>query len=287
VEERVVVESNIDLAKLTEFAFASRKYPEYMHPRMVECGGCNLVYASPAISREVLCGAYAEAAFDSGQESHFASETYGGLVAAEFDSIPQRHSALDIGAGDGSFLEKLMSLGFEEVVGVEPSAAPISAARENIRQMIRHDVFRASDFTPARFELITCFQVLEHIPEPLDLIKDIYSLLKPGGHFITVTHNLEALSARLLGPKSPIFDIEHLQLFSQKTLETLLVRAGFTNVRVVRLWNRYPIHYWLKLFPIPRVAKLSLVEASRRLKFGELACSLPAGNIVAVGVKAL
>ena len=152
--------------------------------------------------------------------------------------------------------------------------------------MIRHDVFRVTDFIPDRFELITCFQVLEHIPEPLELIKDIHSLLKPGGTFITVTHNLDAFSAKLLGANSPIYDIEHLQLFSPKTLEILLGRGGFSDVRLVRLWNRYPIHYWLKLFPMPRVVKRSLVEASRRLKFGELPCSLPAGNIVGVAVKA-
>ena len=153
--------------------------------------------------------------------------------------------------------------------------------------MIRHDIFRASDFAPEQFDLITCFQVLEHISEPFELIKDVHRLLKPGGLFITVTHNLEALSAKLLGSKSPILDIEHLQLFSPKTLTALLVRSEFTNVRVARLWNIYPIYYWLKLSPIPGVVKLKLVNTSKRLKLGDLPCSLPAGNIVAVGVKPL
>ena len=49
-DSRVFAESNIDLATLTEFAFASRKLPEYMHPRLVECADCGMLYGSPVLS---------------------------------------------------------------------------------------------------------------------------------------------------------------------------------------------------------------------------------------------
>ena len=284
-ERRVVVESNIDPTKLTEFAFASRKYPEYMHPRMVECAGCGLLYGNPVLSHLTVDEAYQEAAFDSVQESIFASQTYAKLVAAQLKSLGRCDSALDIGAGDGSFVEQMISLGFRRVIGVEPSAAPIAVSKSEIRKLIRHDIFRSRDFVGEQFDLVTCFQVMEHLWEPRQLVLDVISVLRPGGLFVTVTHNVNAFSAKMLGTKSPIFDIEHLQLFSKKTLAALLWNSGFIGVHVLPVWNRYPMHYWLKLAPLPEGMKRNLVEMSRDGKLRKIACSIPAGNIAAIAWK--
>lgn len=284
-EGKVVVESNVEPSRLTEFAFASRKLPEYMHSRMVECGDCGLLYGNPAVSSDSGLSAYKEAAFDSSQESRFAAQTYAKFVADQLSSIGSRKKALDIGAGDGAFLEELVQLGFRDVTGVEPSAAPIACSKPDVRKMIRHDIFRARDFEGERFDLVTCFQVMEHLWKPLELARDVNSLLKPGGLFVTVTHNLRALSARLLGNKSPIFDIEHLQLFSERTIRALLQQSGFSDIQVVPVWNRYPIHYWMKLAPLPQNLKRRLIDITKQAPLATVACSLPAGNIAAVATK--
>jgi SAM-dependent methyltransferase len=284
-ERRVVVESNIDAAMLTESAFASRKYPEYMHPRMVECAGCGLLYANPVLSHRTVFEAYQKATFDSGHESAFASQTYAKLVEAQLKSLGRCDSALDIGAGDGSFVEQVISLGFRRVIGVEPSAAPIAVSKSEIRGSIRHDVFRSRDFVGDQFDLVTCFQIMEHLREPQQLVLDVFSLLRPGGLLVTVAHNINALSAMILGTRSPIFDIEHLQLFSKETLAALLWKSGFIGVCVLPIWNRYPVHYWLKLAPLPRGVKKVLVEKSKGGLVGNIACSMPAGNIAAIAWK--
>ena len=82
--------------------------------------------------------------------------------------------------------------------------------------------------------------------------------------------------------KSPIFDIEHLQLFSEKTIRALLQRADFSDIRVMPVWNRYPIHYWMRLAPLPRNLKKGLVRLTKQGPLATVACSLPAGNIAAV-----
>jgi SAM-dependent methyltransferase len=283
---KVVVESNVELSKLTEFAFASRKFPEYMHSRMVECGVCGLLYGTPAVSSESGLNAYKDAAFDSGQESEFAARTYAKLIANHLTLIGSCQKALDIGTGDGAFLEQLVQLGFRDVIGVEPSAAPIACSKPAVRDMIRHDIFRACDFAGQRFDLVTCFQVMEHLWNPGELAREVSSILRPGGLFVTVTHNLRALSARLMGDKSPIFDIEHLQLFCPKTIRALLQRAGFTDIRVMPVWNRYPIHYWMRLAPLPQNLKKGLIAVAKQGRLATVACSLPAGNIAAVARKA-
>ena len=75
-DARVFVEANIDLEKLDAFAFASRKLPEYMHPRLIDCPQCGLLYGNPVLSHETLAGAYQSADFDSSDEAHWASRTY-------------------------------------------------------------------------------------------------------------------------------------------------------------------------------------------------------------------
>ena len=248
----VFAESNIDERKLTASAFASRKLPEYMHFRMVECKSCGMLYANPAPRQEILGEAYKEASFDAQAESRAAAKTYRAFLEGYGQSASLGKSVLDIGAGDGAFVEQLLAMGFDDVVGVEPSHAPLEAARPEIRARLEPGIFVATDFAPDSLDLITCCQVMEHIPNPLGISRDAFSLLRPGGHFFIVVHNRSALSAKLLGEKSPIFDIEHLQLFDEQTGEKLLEKAGFRSICVRALKNRYPIDYGSSSFPFHR-----------------------------------
>ena len=283
---RIFAEADFELDRLDSFAFASRKIPDYMHYRLIDCPTCDLLYANPLPSEEYLTEGYGEAAYDSGVEAHFAAATtYGGLLSNIAMWLPDRHGALDIGAGDGAFLECLLEHGFDGVAGVEPSRAPIAAACENVRPLIREGIFRGDDFAPVSFSLVTCFQTLEHLHDPLEMTHAVWKLLKPGGAAFFICHNRRALSARLLGRKSPIFDIEHLQLFSPRSARYLLEQAGFTNLRIMPVVNRYPLRYWLRLAPLPRKIKRLLIELLDRLGVGGMVLPIPAGNIAVVGSK--
>ena len=88
--------SNVDPARLDQFAFASRKLPEYMHHRLMICKTCDLVYASPVPAPDELHEAYAEAAFDSGTEAAYAARTYGRIVDRLIPRLPDLKGALDI-----------------------------------------------------------------------------------------------------------------------------------------------------------------------------------------------
>jgi SAM-dependent methyltransferase len=146
-------------------------------------------------------------------------------------------------------------------------------------------MFCQGDFAPTSFSLICCFQTLEHVLDPLAIIRAAYGLLKPGGAFIAVIHNRKALSSKVFGMKSPIFDIEHLQLFCPSTGRRLLDQAGFRHVRVTTLWNRYPIHCWLRLMPLAKSVKGPLSSLLQQSVFGTIPLSVPAGNITSMGFK--
>ncbi|MBI5637380.1 MAG: class I SAM-dependent methyltransferase [Nitrospinae bacterium] len=276
-------EANYDSAKLDAFAYASRKTPEQMHLRLVRCDACDLIYATPVPAADALAAAYEAAAFDSGEESARAARTCIAHVLRAARKLPDRIGALDIGAGDGAFLERLLENGFTGVAGVEPSDAPIRAAKENIRPLIRKGIFYESAFQPKSFSLITCFQTMEHLSEPAAVCAAAFRLLKPGGALALVCHNHRAFSAKLLGMKSPIFDIEHLQLFSPRGVTRLLEGAGFKEVDVRTVINTYPAHYWIKLLPLP--AKAQLIAVLKATGIGHIPVPLPAGNLFAVGFK--
>src|SRR5688572_14802609 len=104
-ESRVYADACFDPDKLDEFAFASRKVPEFMHYRLNECARCDSLYANPLPTRQSLVGAYAEAAFDSGEEARYASLSYAALLPGIEAQIGDKRGALDIGTGDGAFLE--------------------------------------------------------------------------------------------------------------------------------------------------------------------------------------
>jgi SAM-dependent methyltransferase len=279
----IFAESNYDSSQVTSFSFSSRKLPELMHYRLLRCLVCDALYANPAPDLGTLARAYGEADFDSGEESGYAARTYARLLPRL--GIKDKAGALDIGTGDGAFLRCLLDAGFTEVQGVEPSLAPIKAAPPSIRGLIRYGLFNSADYQPNSLSLVTCFQTMEHLDQPRAVCEASYRLLKPGGAFYTVCHDYCSLSAKILRRRSPIFDIEHLQLFSQKSLKHLLESQGFDHVQVFPISNRYPLQYWMKIFPVPAPLKRSMIAAVKALGAGVVPVALRAGNVAGFGIR--
>ncbi len=284
-DSRLFAEANVAVGELDQFAFASRKMPEYMHWRLMECRQCDLLYADPAPPLEELATLYRDADLHSRAVARHASRTYGGLLHRIARTLPDQVGAVDVGTGDGAFLHELLAAGFRDVFGIEPSTAPINAAEEFVRPLIRHDIFRPNSFPPGSLALVTCFQTIEHLADPLSFCRDAWTALKPGGALFLIGHNRRAASARILGRKSPIFDIEHLQLFSPTSIRCLLEAAGFTRVEVHPVYNRYPIHYWARLLPFPPRPKAWLIPRLKESRVGRLLVPLPAGNMAAIAYK--
>jgi SAM-dependent methyltransferase len=281
---KIVYENTYDPSR-DPHQFSSRKLPNGMHLRLLLCPECGLLFASPAPDGSALDKGYESAVYDSGPEADAASRTYAHYLKKHLAYFPERDGALEIGAGNGSFLGHLRALGFTNVQGVEPSLAPIEAADPAVRPLIRHSPFRAGDFAKDSLALVTCFQTLEHVLDPGRMTREIFDLLRPGGGIFFVAHNREGILNRLLELRSPIYDSDHVQLFSPKSLTALVRQAGFESERVFAIVNSYPIRYWLRLVPLGRGIKTRLIDALDRAHLGQARIAAPVGNIGVIALK--
>lgn len=278
--------ANYNLKQLDSYGFASRKIPEYMHYELQECNKCRLLSAVNTLDLSELSEKYKEADFDSSSEADNASRTYMYYLKKHYPNFP-RKSVMDIGTGEGSFLKYLYEEKAEKIVGVEPSVAPIKKADARIRDCIVNDVFRAEDYKKEEqdFDLISCFQTIEHIPNPEQQLRGIYDILKKGGIVYIVCHNYRSFVNRLLGMKSPIYDIEHLQLFSKKSIVRLLKKSGYQDIKVFTLRNKYPLKYWVRLFPLPERVKKIIMCKAEKSSWGKLEIGINVGNVGVIARK--
>jgi SAM-dependent methyltransferase len=279
------LEASFDPARLTAASFASRKTPEFMSCRLLCCLDCKTVYAVAAPPAEMLIHAYAVADYGSSEEAALAADTYAAALAPTIAALPRRGCMLEIGTGTGALLERMLLAGFAEVVGIDPSRAAIAAAAPAVRGLIREGVFVEADFTPESFDLICCFQTLEHVPDPWALVQSCARLLHPGGALALVTHDYAAPLNRLLGRRSPIIDIAHLQLFCRPSLDYLLHAVGLPPQEIRALVNRYPLRYWLRLTPLPGGLKRAIAGLLRLTGLDRVRLGADVGNLMAIGRK--
>jgi SAM-dependent methyltransferase len=279
---REMFTERIDPARLGSLSYASRKDPEYMRLKLVVCPSCDLLYAPQVPSADSLGQAYANAGYDTDAEARHAADNYADALRSRLDALPDRVSALEIGAGNGALLERLRTLGFTELVGIEPSREAAGSASDEIRHSIRVESFDPGSLPTAHFTLVVVNQTIEHVPAPLELLSAARNLLKPGGLLMLVSHNYRHWLMRLLGAASPIIDIEHLQIFSPDSLAVALRHAGFLKADIRAFANEYPLHYWVRLLPIPTALKRPLHGWLRRSDaLGGRMLRVSAGNMIA------
>ncbi len=159
------------------------------------------------------------------------------------------------------------------------------AAPAHRREWLRMGIFEESMFKPASFDLICCFMTMEHVRNPMDTALSAWRLLKPGGVFVTVTHDYGSMVNRFLGKKSPIIDIEHMQLFSKIGIDELFKRSGFVGVTSAPFINRYALDYWIRLAPLPKALKSILKWVSIRTGVGRLKIGVNVGNTISAGFR--
>jgi 2-polyprenyl-3-methyl-5-hydroxy-6-metoxy-1,4-benzoquinol methylase len=142
-----------------------------------------------------------------------------GLHAADIGSL------LDVGCGNGYFMERMRSLGWS-VTGVDPDPSAVSYTASRGLAVFQGGVADVPD--EARFDVIVLSHVIEHVPDPIQLLRDCERRLRPGiGRLIITTPNAGSLGHRWFKPHWRGLEIpRHLILFSATALGRCVAQAG-------------------------------------------------------------
>jgi SAM-dependent methyltransferase len=194
-------------------------------------------------------------------------------------------SIFEVGGGNGFFLEAAKDLGFKSIQGVEPSIEAIKAARPDVKpnmigKMMTHGVLKSNSN-----EVGVMFHTLDHLPDPVQTLKDCYDVLISGGVFVVAVHNERSWSAKLLKKRSPIIDVEHTHLYSRRTGKLIFEKAGFIEVKTGTYMNNYSLAYILHLLPISRKLKQLILNSFIGSLLRKIRVIVPLGNIWIAGTK--
>ena len=280
--EQELYPSNVTEADLNTAVFSARRLPDKLHGRVVRCQKCGLVYTNPQVDTEYLSKLYERSTYTYEGEEYYIRRTYKRELGRLLPMLRDRStplSYLDIGCGNGFMLQAAKELGFADPWGVEPSTHAIERAHPSVQGLILQGMFSLSLLGEKRFDAISCFQALDHIPDPASFVEEVFRALKPGGAVLFVNHNIASLTARILKERCPMIDIEHTFLHTPSTMRSLFEREGFVDIRIHSVRNDYPLHYWAHLLPAPAWLKKPVMRVLRRSFLGRIVLPLYAGNL--------
>lgn len=285
----VLYPQNFTLSDITTEVFSARRLPDKLHYQLVQCKHDGMVRSHPILDMNVLSKLYKDSKFTYHGEVNNLTKTYVAALEPILQQLQKKDTLVEVGCGNGFMIEALLRKGFTNVMGVEPSIDAIKQAPKGIQKRIKNSIFKRTLFATKSVACIFIFQTLDHIPQPDAFIKDCFTVLKPGGYFLSFHHNVESLTAKVLGEKSPIFDVEHTQLFSLKTSAALLKNQGFEVVSVISPTSFVSLKHLLWLFPLPRSIKASLLTKPSALTnlLSRVTVPVKLGNVCVIGRKPL
>ena len=254
--------------------------------KYVRCHKCKMIFLNPVLSDTYLNLYYstnhADQALAHASEKDFYDKIYS-LGFENCKKLANIDSVLDIGCSDGAFISIVKSKSAVDVTGVEPSIQAINSSDLSARENIHHTTLESFQ-NKFGFNIVTCFQTIEHVNDLNGLVVKSKELLLDEGHLVFVCHDRLSLVNRILGERSPIFDIEHLQILNKKGVQLLLQLNGFVDVQVNTISNKYPIAYWLLLAPIPKFLK-TYIDRKRNKWYLSWGIRIRVGNLLATGRK--
>ena len=208
---------------------------------LVQCVNCGLVYVSPRPDPEELYQLYSESYFnndDSGtvgytnyiRDEQNIRKTFRRRLA-RVERFAERGSVLDVGCAAGFFLSEAKARGWTPQ-GVDVSQFAVNYTQKTFDIPARQGALLDLDFPENSFDLITMWDVIEHVPDPHAHMDKIARMLKPGGVFALATPDVDSLPAKLTGKRWVGYKLqeEHVYYFSADTLRAMLNRAGLEVV---------------------------------------------------------
>lgn len=205
----------------------------------VSCAECRLISLDPQPTPSELVEYYpaeyeAYQTVESGRSTFANWRRRRGLdVQVNFVErfAPQRGRLLDIGCGPGNFLDRARARGWS-VAGVEWVEQAACVARDHYGLTVTVSSGEETHLPGGENDVVTLWDVLEHVPHPKKMLLECRRLLTPSGMLVFSVPNLDSFSRYLFGRAWIGWDApRHLHLFSEEVIERLLAMTGFEMVQ--------------------------------------------------------
>lgn len=201
---------------------------QYQEDYLVQCGRCGFVFSWKIPSEEELIRHYNT--YDRHQaHSPVTTKRYHALLDG-FERYRQTNNLLDVGCGGGHFLVEAKKRGWN-VYGTEYTSEAVTlCTRQGIR-MSQGKLDSGRYGRNERFDVITSFEVIEHISNPREEVAHCHDLLRKGGIVYVTTPNFGSISRSLARGKWNVLDYpEHLCYYTRPTLRGLFEGCGLKRI---------------------------------------------------------
>ncbi|MDP5280759.1 class I SAM-dependent methyltransferase [Sphingomonas sp. DG1-23] len=249
------------------------------------CAGCSLLYNPVFFDGARLGELYSSMAPNMEAVSNDAiAATQRGYFDAVAADGARDGGYLEIGPDTGHIVrEAAQRGGFAHFWLFEPNRAIHDALRASAGDRPATLLTDMEDLSPVpegSIGLAVMVHVLDHLLDPLAMLAQIRTKLRPGGTLLIVTHNEKSLLRSLMGVRWPPFCLQHPELYNPATIAALLDRAGYADVEVTRSRNYFPLPFlarqaaWTVGIKLDRVP---LPEVSLGLRLGNMLTLAKAG----------
>ncbi|MEE9372237.1 MAG: class I SAM-dependent methyltransferase [Saprospiraceae bacterium] len=208
------------------------KIKGYEKHYLTKCNQCSFVFSYRIPSAEELDHHYKVYAYSDGQYMSDVTKARYKELLQEFSNYRKTGRMLDVGCGAGNFLEVAKNHDWK-VYGTEFSQAAVSHCK-NKGINIKEGVLDVNDYEKESFDIITSFEVIEHINNPKEELEKFYKLLRPGGLLYCTTPNFNAISRYYLKEDYNIIQYpDHLSYYTNTTLHKLFSSSGLHKIKMM------------------------------------------------------
>jgi 2-polyprenyl-3-methyl-5-hydroxy-6-metoxy-1,4-benzoquinol methylase len=198
--------------------------------RLMRCGSCRLVFHCQFTDEAELREYYDD--YYDGENLAFSpiTDTRFGELLRSFESYRQGNHILDVGCGSGHFLKVAIEVGWKAYGTEIASSAFEQLSRLGINSFCGK--LESASYASGFFDVVYCSEVIEHLVDPVTLLREIGRIVRRGGMLYLTTPNFDSLSRRLLGSKWRVIGKEHICYFTPGSLSRSIREAGFHQVAV-------------------------------------------------------
>jgi 2-polyprenyl-3-methyl-5-hydroxy-6-metoxy-1,4-benzoquinol methylase len=210
--------------------------------RIVKCSDCGLMYASPHqrppdvdLIKEWDAAWVLEHTMTTSrwrlEKESLQVRDYRSTRKLLAEKFPARGTLVEIGSGLGCLLNFFREDGWN-TIGIEPNAGLCLFSQQQFHLTILRGTVFDAELQSASADVVTMIHVIEHVPDPMALFREVHRVLRPGGWFVVETPRYDTLMFRIFGRRERSLSCDgHIYFFTSDTLAKMAISAGFKIVR--------------------------------------------------------